>query len=119
MAIELAAARTRALPVAAIHARLDQHLSLLTGGSRDLPGRQQTLRGAIDWSYDLLDEPDRRLFERFSIHSGGAFLTQADAVCGPRAELGEDVLDGLTSLSDKSLVKPDLGWPSIRALRCS
>jgi len=108
LAIELAAARTRALPVAAIHARLDQHLSLLTGGSRDLPGRQQTLRGAIDWSYDLLDQPDRRLFERFSIHSGGAFLTQADAVCGPQTELGEDVLDGLTSLSDKSLVKPDL-----------
>ena len=108
LAIELAAARTRALPVAAIHARLDQHLSLLTGGSRDLPGRQQTLRGAIDWSYDLLDAPDRHLFERFSIHSGGAFLTQADAVCGPAAELGEDVLDGLTSLSDKSLVRPDL-----------
>ncbi len=108
LAIELAAARTRALPVAAIHARLDQHLSLLTGGSRDLPGRQQTLRGAIDWSYDLLEPADRRLFERFSIHSGGAFLTQADAVCGPPAELGEDVLDGLSSLSDKSLVKPDL-----------
>jgi predicted ATPase/class 3 adenylate cyclase len=108
LAIELAAARTRALPVAAIHARLDQHLALLTGGSRDLPGRQQTLRGAIDWSYDLLEAPDRRLFERFSIHSGGAFLTQADAVCGPSAELGEDVLDGLSSLSDKSLVKPDL-----------
>ena len=108
LAIELAAARTRALPVAAIHARLDQHLALLTGGSRDLPGRQQTLRGAIDWSYDLLDAPDRRLFERFSIHSGGAFLTQADAVCGPPSELGEDVLDGLSSLSDKSLVKPDL-----------
>jgi len=46
----------RALPLAAIHARLDQHLSLLTGGSRDLPGRQQTLRGAIDWSFDLLDQ---------------------------------------------------------------
>jgi predicted ATPase/class 3 adenylate cyclase len=108
LAIELAAARTRALPVAAIHARLDQHLSLLTGGSRDLPGRQQTLRGAIDWSYDLLESPDRRLFERFSIHSGGAFLSQADAICGPAADLGEDVLDGLSSLSDKSLVKPDL-----------
>ena len=108
LAIELAAARTRALPLAAIHARLDQHLSLLTGGSRDLPGRQQTLRGAIDWSFDLLDQPDRRLFERFSIHSGGAFLTQADAVCGPSAELGEDVLDGLSSLSEKSLVRPDL-----------
>ncbi|HYI22899.1 MAG TPA: adenylate/guanylate cyclase domain-containing protein [Candidatus Limnocylindrales bacterium] len=108
LAIELAAARTRALSVPAIHARLDQHLALLTGGARDLPGRQQTLRGAIDWSYDLLEEPDKRLFERFSVHAGGAYLTQADAVCGPAAELGEDVLDGLTSLADKSLVKPDL-----------
>jgi len=108
LAIELAAARTRALSVPAIHARLDQHLALLTGGARDLPGRQQTLRGAIDWSYDLLEMADRRLFERFSVHAGGAFLSQADAVCGPPAELGEDVLDGLTSLADKSLVKPDL-----------
>ena len=108
LAIELAAARTRSLPVAAIRSRLDQHLSLLTGGARDLPGRQQTLRGAIDWSYDLLDAPDRRLFERFAVHAGGAFLTQADVVCGPADELGEDVLDGLTSLSEKSLVKSDL-----------
>ncbi|MEO6349332.1 MAG: AAA family ATPase [Candidatus Limnocylindrales bacterium] len=109
LAIELAAARTRALTVAAIRARLDQHLSLLTGGARDLPQRQQTLRGAIDWSYDLLEPADRRLFERFSVHAGGAFLTQADAVCGPPQELGEDVLDGLTSLADKSLVNPRLG----------
>jgi predicted ATPase len=108
LAIELAAARTRSLPVAAIHARLDQHLSLLTGGSRDLPGRQQTLRGAIDWSYDLLEGPDRTLFERFSVHAGGAFLSEADAVCGPPQELGEEVLDGLTSLSEKSLVRPEL-----------
>ncbi len=108
LAIELAAARTRALSVSAIHARLDQHLALLTGGARDLPGRQQTLRGAIDWSYDLLEGPDKRLFERFSVHAGGAYLSQADEVCGPATELGEDVLDGLTSLSDKSLVKPDL-----------
>ena len=108
LAIELAAARTRTLPVGAIHARLDQHLSLLTGGARDLPGRQQTLRGAIDWSYELLAPADRRLFERFSVHSGGAFLAEADAVCGPASVLGEDVLDGLTSLADKSLVKPDL-----------
>lgn len=108
LAIELAAARTRAMPVAAIHARLGQHLALLTGGSRDLPGRQQTLRGAIDWSYDLLEPPERRLFARFSVHSGGAFLEQAEAVCGPSSELGDEVLDGLSSLADKSLVKPDL-----------
>ncbi len=105
LAIELAAARTRVLPVAAIHARLDQHLHLLTGGSRDLPGRQQTLRGAIDWSYDLLEPADRRLFARFAVHAGGAFLTQAEATCGPPAELGQDVLDGLTSLADKSLLR--------------
>jgi len=105
LAIELAAARVRVLPVAAIHSRLGQHLNLLTGGARDLPGRQQTLRGAIDWSYDLLEAADRRLFARFSVHAGGAFLTQAEATCGPATELGEDVLDGLTSLADKSLVK--------------
>ena len=108
LAIELAAARTRVLPVAAIRQRLDQHLSLLTGGARDLPERQQTLRGAIDWSYELLEEPDRLLFERFSVHAGGAYLTQADSVCGPTTELGEDVLDGLSSLTEKSLVKAGL-----------
>jgi len=108
LAIELAAARTRVLDVSAIRARLGQHLSLLTGGARDLPERQQTLRGAIDWSYDLLEAPDRRLFERFSVHAGGAFLTQADDVCGPPAELGEEVLDGLSSLAEKSLVKAGL-----------
>ena len=108
LAIELAAARTRVLPVSAIRARLDQHLALLTGGARDRPERQQTLRGAIDWSYDLLEGPDRRLFERFSVHAGGAYLTQADNVCGPPSELGEDVLDGLSSLAEKSLVKAGL-----------
>jgi predicted ATPase/class 3 adenylate cyclase len=108
LAIELAAARTRVLAVSAIRARLDQHLSLLTGGARDLPARQQTLRGAIDWSYELLGEPDRRLFERFSVHAGGAFLTEVDTVCGPADELGEDVLDGLSSLAEKSLVKAGL-----------
>jgi len=108
LAIELAAARTRVLAVSAIRARLDQHLSLLTGGARDLPARQQTLRGAIDWSYELLEDADRRLFERFSIHRGGAYLTEADSVCGPSSELGEDVLDGLSSLAEASLVKAGL-----------
>ena len=59
------------------------------------PSRQQTLRGAIDWSYELLEQADRKLFERFSVHAGGAFLAQADEVCGPAQELGEEVLDGL------------------------
>ncbi len=105
LAIELAAARVRILSVEAIGARVDQRLRLLTGGARDLPERQQTLRGAIDWSYDLLEEPDRRMFDRFSIFSGGAYLMQAEPVCGPPAELGTDVLDGLSSLADKSLVR--------------
>ncbi len=108
LAIELAAARIRVLDVSAIRARLGQHLTLLTGGARDLPERQQTLRGAIDWSYELLEGPDRRLFERFSVHAGGAYLTQADDVCGPSAELGEEVLDGLSSLAEKSLVRAGL-----------
>ena len=74
------------------------------------PERQQTLRGAIDWSYDLLEEADRKLFDRFSVFVGGAFLTQAEPVCGPPPELGTDVLDGLSSLADKSLVR---GTPTI------
>jgi predicted ATPase/class 3 adenylate cyclase len=105
LAIELAAARTRILPLAALHARLDQSLSVLTGGGRDRPERQQTLRGAIDWSHDLLDEPDRRLFARFGVFAGGACLTQAEQVCGPVSELGQEVLDGLASLSEKSLLR--------------
>jgi predicted ATPase/class 3 adenylate cyclase len=105
LAIELAAARVRILSVEAIGARVDQRLRLLTGGARDLPERQQTLRGAIDWSYDLLEEPDRRMFDRFSVFSGGAYLMQAEPVCGPPPELGTDVLDGLSSLADKSLVR--------------
>jgi len=105
LAIELAAARVRILSVEAIAARVDQRLRLLTGGARDLPGRQQTLRGAIDWSYDLLEAADRKLFDRFSIFAGGAFLMQAEPVCGPPPELGTDILDGLSSLADKSLLR--------------
>ena len=108
LAIELAAARMRILSVEAIRSRLDQRLALLTGGSRDLPSRQQTLRGAIDWSYHILDEPEQRLFERFSIFAGGAFLPEAERVCGSTGELGIDVLDGLSALSDKSLLRAAL-----------
>ncbi|MEA2622535.1 MAG: hypothetical protein QOH61_1445 [Chloroflexota bacterium] len=105
LAIELAAARVRVLPAAAIRSRLDERLALLVGGPRDRPSRQQTLRGAIDWSYDLLDVPDRRLFERFGVFAGGAALSASEAVCGPAADLGEDVLDGVDSLLDKSLLR--------------
>jgi predicted ATPase/class 3 adenylate cyclase len=108
LAIELAAARTRVLPVEAIRARLGQRLGLLTGGARDLPARQQTLRGAIDWSYELLDEPERRLFQRFGVFEGGAFLVQAERVCDAAGDLGIDTLDGLGALSDKSLLRGTL-----------
>jgi predicted ATPase/class 3 adenylate cyclase len=105
LAIELAAARTRVLPLDTLRARLDDRLSILTGGARDLPARQQTLRGAIDWSFDLLDEPDRRLFERFAVFTGGACLSEAEVICGPASELGREPLDGLASLVEKSLVR--------------
>jgi predicted ATPase/class 3 adenylate cyclase len=105
LAIELAAARIRILSAAALLARLDDRLGILVGGARDLPARQQTLRGAIDWSHDLLDEPDRRLFARFGVFAGGARLADADTVCGPPTELGHDVLEGLSSLADKSLLR--------------
>jgi predicted ATPase/class 3 adenylate cyclase len=108
LAIELAAARVRILPVDDLRRRLDSRLVTLTGGARDLPARQQTLRGAIDWSYDLLEEQDRRLFERFAVFSGGAFLTEIETVCGPAAELGQEVLDGLASLAEKSLLRGGL-----------
>ena len=108
LAIELAAARVRVLPVDALRARLDRALGVLVGGARDLPARQQTLRGAIDWSYDLLEEPERRLFARFSVIAGAARLSEIEAICGPPHELGRDVLDGLTSLTDGSLLRAEL-----------
>src|SRR6185503_430678 len=77
LAIELAAARTRLLSPQAILPRLEHALALLTGGRRDLPARQQTLRSAIDWSYDLLSQAEQRLFRRLSIFSGGFTLEAA------------------------------------------
>jgi predicted ATPase/class 3 adenylate cyclase len=103
--IELAAARVKLLSPDAILARLEHQLSVLAAGSRDLPERQQTLRGAIAWSYDLLDPPCRRLLDRLSVFRGTFELEAAEAVCGPTAELGQDPLDGLASLADQSLVR--------------
>jgi predicted ATPase/class 3 adenylate cyclase len=105
LAIELAAARVRILPLAALRERLDQRLGLLVGGGRDLPTRQQTLRGAIDWSHDLLEAGERRLFARLAVFAGGAWLAQAEQVCGPADEVGGEVLDLLASLTEKSLVR--------------
>jgi predicted ATPase/class 3 adenylate cyclase len=104
LAIELAAARIRLLSPQAMLARLERRLPLLTGGARDLPARQQTLRGAIAWSYDLLDEGERALFRRLAIFVGGCTL-EAAAVCNPAGELGLDVLDGVASLVAKSLLR--------------
>jgi tetratricopeptide (TPR) repeat protein len=112
LAIELAAARVKLLSPAAMLSRLDHRLNLLTGGARDLPRRQQTLRGAIDWSYELLDEPERRLFRRLSAFSGGITLEAAEYVgIGPDdpEEMAPDILDLVASLLDKSLIRQEEG----------
>jgi predicted ATPase len=106
LAIELAASRLRAISVEALRDRLDRRLAVLTGGPRDRPTRQQTLRGAIEWSYELLEPADRELFERFGVFANAACLVEAEPVCGPPEELGEEVLDGLASLTEKSLLRP-------------
>ncbi len=91
LAIELAAARIKLLSPDAILVRLEHQLDVLAAGSRDLPARQQTLRGAIAWSYDLLDEGGRLLLDRLSVFAGGCDLETAEAVCGPASELGGDL----------------------------
>ena len=105
LAIELAAARIKLLAPEAILVRLEHQLGVLAAGSRDLPERQQTLRGAIAWSYDLLGEGERRLLGRLAVFVGGCNLEIAEAVCGPATEIGSEVIDGLMSLADQSLVK--------------
>jgi predicted ATPase/DNA-binding winged helix-turn-helix (wHTH) protein len=105
LAIELAAARTKVLSPRAILERLQSRLQLLTGGALDLPERQQTLRRTIDWSHDLLNESEQKLFRRFSVFSGGGSLDAAEAVCDTGLDLGLEIFDGLSSLVDKNLVQ--------------
>jgi predicted ATPase/DNA-binding winged helix-turn-helix (wHTH) protein len=105
LAIELAAARTKVLSPSAILDRLQSRLQLLTGGARDLPERQQTLRKTIDWSHGLLNEAERRLFRRFSVFVGGCTLEAGEAVCNTGRDLGIDLFEGLSSLVDKNLVQ--------------
>ncbi len=118
LAIELAAARIRVLPPEALLQRLSNRLKLLTSGLRDLPPRQRTLRGAIDWSYDLLDDREKTLFRRLGMFAGGWTIEAAEAVCpdeGWSAPKGlpassllvEDVLDGMESLVAKSLIRQE------------
>jgi predicted ATPase/DNA-binding winged helix-turn-helix (wHTH) protein len=105
LAIELAAARTKVLSPSAILDRLQSRLQLLTGGALDLPERQQTLRKTIDWSHDLLNEAERKLFRRLSVFVGGCTLEAAEAVCNTSHDLGIDLFEGLSSLVDKNLVQ--------------
>jgi predicted ATPase len=116
LAIELAAARVKILTPQMILSKLENRLNLLTGGARDLPARQQTMHGAIQWSYELLSEEEKRLFRQFAVFAGGFTFEAAESVVGEDAgkklEINQDqisasqinVLDTLTSLVDKSLL---------------
>ncbi|MFD5143263.1 BTAD domain-containing putative transcriptional regulator [Streptomyces sp. NPDC058401] len=117
LAIELAAARLRLLTPRQIADRLDDRFRLLTGGSRTHLPRQQTLRAVVDWSWDLLDEPERAVLRRLSVFAGGCDLDAAEAVCADAAE-GLDAADLLGSLVDKSLVvaAPDAAGMRYRLL---
>jgi predicted ATPase/DNA-binding SARP family transcriptional activator len=104
LAIELAAARTRAFPVGQIAERLGDRFRLLTGGPRTAAQRQQTLRAVVDWSCDLLSDPERRLFYRLSVFIDGSDLEAVEAVCADELVARDDVADLLARLVDKSLV---------------
>ena len=107
LAIELAAARVKLLTPDQILGRLESHLDVLSAGARDLPERQQTLRGAIAWSYDLLDEGARRLVDRLSVFRGGFQLEIAETVAGPASDIGGDAIDRIGELLDQSLIRID------------
>ena len=104
LAIELAAARMRLLPPAALLSRLDRRLPVLAGGPHDLPDRQQTMRDAIAWSYELLGEPEQALFRRMCVFVGGCTLEAAEAICTDGGD-GPAVLDGAASLVASSLLR--------------
>ncbi|MDQ6604889.1 MAG: tetratricopeptide repeat protein [Chloroflexota bacterium] len=105
LAIELAAARIKVLTPQLLLGRLAHALQVLTGGARDLPARQQTLRGAIDWSYTTLGADEQTLFARMAVFAGGGTLTAIEAICDPPRDLGVEIIDGLSSLADKSLLR--------------
>jgi predicted ATPase/class 3 adenylate cyclase len=109
LAIELAAARIKVLSPQKILGRLSNRLKLLTGGARDLPDRQRTLRSTIEWSYGLLEESEKVLFARLSVFAGGRTLEAIEAICDAEGDLPVEVLDGLTSLVDESLLKQEEG----------
>jgi predicted ATPase/class 3 adenylate cyclase len=114
LALELAAARVRSLSVADINLRLQDRYRLLTGGSRVLQPRQQTLRALVDWSYDLLQPAEQVLFRRLGVFVGGFDLAAAEAVCGTDPLDAADMLDLVGSLVEKSLVSADPGGGDTR-----
>jgi predicted ATPase/class 3 adenylate cyclase len=118
LALELAAARVRLFPPAALLDRLGSSLAFLSGGPRDLPERQRTLRAAVLWSHELLGPAARALFRRLSVFAGGARLREIEAVCGPESELGAEPVEALAELSDHSLVRrlPGEGEPRFAML---
>ncbi|GCE46099.1 putative ATPase [Thermosporothrix hazakensis] len=103
LAIELAAARVKFFPPQMLLARLGSRLQILTGGARDLPPRQQTLRDTLHWSYELLTEQEQRLFRRLAVFVNGCMIDAVDPVCGTADE--SDTLELITSLIDKNLVQ--------------
>jgi predicted ATPase/class 3 adenylate cyclase len=119
LAIELAAARVKLFSPQALLSRLEKSLSALGSGARDAPARQQTLRGAILWSYDMLDEGDRRLLARFSVFARGGSLEQLEPVCGPIGDIGSEVVEALDQLADQSLLRrvPDFDEPRFLMLQ--
>src|SRR5262249_61678178 len=112
-AIEMAAARVRALTVEQISTRLDDRFHLLAAGSRGVLPRQRTLRAAVEWSHDLLTEPERALFRRLGVFAGGWDLEAAETVCSGDEIARETVLDVLAGLVDKALVVAE--HPEVRA----
>src|SRR5438876_2376762 len=105
LAIELAAARIKLLPPQALLARLDHRLQVLTSGAWDAPVRQQTLRNTLAWSYDLLDAEEQRLFRRLCVFAGGCTLEAVEGLSTALGERPAEVLDGVASLMDKSLLR--------------
>ena len=119
LAIELAAARVKLFSPQALLSRLEKSLSALGSGARNAPARQQTLRGAILWSYDMLDAGARRLLVRVSVFARGGNLEQLEPVCGPVEDVGGDVLYGLDWLADQSLLRrlPEFDEPRFLMLQ--
>jgi predicted ATPase/transcriptional regulator with XRE-family HTH domain len=107
LALELAAARLKLLPPAALLPRLARRLPLLVGGARDLPARLQTMRGAMAWSYDLLDQDEQALFRRLAVFAGGGTLEAVAAVCDASGGPAHGLLEELAALVDKSLLRQE------------